>query len=337
MQLQHSLTDLRTWLEGSSHAEREEFEKRVQMLDATLARYPVSIGAPGWAAFVATDGVRVAEQLPAPVPTLAVWSTGACLAPYIRALKQSRPVIIAVVDATKTNLYRYKFGKLDEVEIVRAHHVIQPPSHMGAQPRQGFHIPTRGSAGRDSAQRSLLAGRDRMLAETADRIGVLARDNAWILVGGTKRVTSRLAEKLATIAPNRVLELDSLDVHASEAEIIQAARTGASAIRDAFDGQRISQIAEDAGAHGLGVVGPAATRRALELTSVRELYITHRYLEDHAAEAEEAVRSALDQDASVEEVSGHAAEYLAALGGMAASLRFRPSVIEGNVEMETTV
>ena len=69
MQLQHALTDLRTWLEGSSHSEREEFEKRVEMLDATLARFPVSVGAPGWAAFVTADGVRAAETLPAPVPT----------------------------------------------------------------------------------------------------------------------------------------------------------------------------------------------------------------------------------------------------------------------------
>jgi hypothetical protein len=56
---------------------------------------------------------------------------------------------------------------------------------------------------------------------------------------------------------------------------------------------------------------------------VRDLYITHRYLEDHPAEAEAAVRSAIDQAASVEEVSGAAAEQLDAHGGMAARLRYR--------------
>jgi hypothetical protein len=56
---------------------------------------------------------------------------------------------------------------------------------------------------------------------------------------------------------------------------------------------------------------------------VRDLYVTHRFLEDHAAEAERAIRAALDQDASVEEVSGQAAERLNEHGGMAVGLRFR--------------
>jgi hypothetical protein len=62
---------------------------------------------------------------------------------------------------------------------------------------------------------------------------------------------------------------------------------------------------------------------ALDQRRVRDLYITHRYLETHAAEAEGAVRSAIDQAASVEEVSGVAAAQLDAHGGMAARLRYR--------------
>jgi Bacterial archaeo-eukaryotic release factor family 10 len=337
MQLNHGLTDLRTWLEGSSHNEREEFEKCVRVLDATLERFPVSIGAPGWAAFITKEGVRDAQQLPAPVPTLAVWSTGACLAPYMRVLKQSRPVFVVITDATKAGLYRYHVGKLTHVETIRAHHVVEPALHMGGPPRQGFHTGTRGSAGRDSAQRSLLSGRDRMLAETVARIGALAREDEWILVGGIKRVAAHLAQDFASVAPNRVLELPSLDVHLSEAEIARAAAAGASALRDAFDARRVAEISEKAGAHGLGVIGATDTEAALGQASVRELYITHRYLEDHGADAEAAVRAALDQDASVEEVSGQAAEQLDSLGGMAASLRFRPSPIESVIETAGTV
>lgn len=336
MQLNHGLTDLRTWLEGSPHDEREQFERSVGLLDAALAGFPGGLGAPGWAAFIAADGVRHAQRLPAPVPTLAVWSMGPCLAPYMRALKQSRPVFVAVADASKADLYRYRFGKLDRVETVRAHHVVEPPSHMGGPPRQGFHTGTRGSTGRDAAQRSLLEGRDRMVADTVERIGDLAAGDAWILLGGIKRVVARLAEHLAPIAPNRVLELTSLDIHASEADIAQAARAGASQLRDAADARRVAEIAELAGAHGLGVVGPADARRALEQASVRELYLTHRFLEDHAAEAEDAVRAALDQDASVEEVSGQAAEHLDRSGGMAAGLRFRPSTTEGALDAANT-
>jgi hypothetical protein len=140
-----------------------------------------------------------------------------------------------------------------------------------------------------------------------------------------------LARNLAPVAPQRVLELTALDIHSTEAQIAEAAAAGASALRDTFDGDRLTEITERAGANGLGVLGPAETRAALEQSSVRELYVTRRYLEEHAAEAEDAVRSALDQDATVEEVSGAVAERLDRDGGMAAGLRFRPATLTHEV------
>lgn len=331
LQLDHGLKDVRTWLADSSHEDRESFERCVRLLEGELASFNASVGAPGWVAFITPDGTREAHQLPVAVPTLAVWSTGPCLAPYMRALKEARPVVVAVADARKAELYRYRLARLDRVETVRAYHAVERPSHMGAPPRQGFHSGTRGTAGQDAAQRSLLEGRDRMLVEAVDRIDHLAGSDGWILLGGIRRVVTRLAEQFSAIAPQRVLQLDSLDIHASDAEIADAARAGASALRAASDAKRVADIVDQAGAHGLGVVGPPETRLALGQSCVRELYMTHRYLEDHAADAENAVRAALDQDAAVEEVSGVAAERLDELGGMAAGLRFRPATIEGAV------
>jgi stalled ribosome rescue protein Dom34 len=155
-----------------------------------------------------------------------------------------------------------------------------------------------------------------------------AGDDSFILIGGIKRVTSRIAKSLVGLAPDRVLELDSLDIHSTIDEIARAARAGASELRAATDNRRISEIADQAGASGLGALGPDATRIALDNASVRDLYLTHRYLENHAAEAEQAVRSALDQHASVEEVSSGAELELERLGGMAAGLRFRPVTME---------
>lgn len=328
VQLDHSLEDLRRWLEDSSHAEREEFAQCVRRLDTAVAGFSAGIGAPGWAAFITADRIHDAQPLPAPTPTVAVWSTGPHVAPYMRALKECRPVIIIVADARRASIYRYRLGKADRVDVIHAHHIVDQPEHMGAPPRQGFHTGTRGSTGRDAAQRSLLQGRDRMIAEAADRARELAGGDGWILIGGIKRVAARLAQLLETLAPNRVTQLGSLDVHASDADIAQIARSGASELRDMVDDRRIAEILELAGAHGLGAVGPEEARLALEQSSVRDLYVTHRYLEDHAAGAEEAIRAALDQDASVEEVSGRAAERLNQHGGMAARLRFRANAIE---------
>ena len=164
-----------------------------------------------------------------------------------------------------------------------------------------------------------------MIAEAAGRARNLAGADGWIVIGGIKRVAARLAQLLAPLAPNRVLQVDSLDVHASEADIAECARSGASALRDAADARRIAEIIDLAGAHGLGMLGPTDAFLALEHSSVRDLYLTHRFLEDHAAEAERAIRAALDQDAFVEEVSGQAAERLNENGGVAVGLRFRNS------------
>jgi len=67
------------------------------------------------------------------------------------------------------------------------------------------------------------------------------------------------------------------------------------------------------------------TLKALDLAQVRELFITQKFLENHAADANGAVRRAMDEGAVVEHVSGEAATRLDALGGMAARLRYAPA------------
>ena len=162
-----------------------------------------------------------------------------------------------------------------------------------------------------------------MIADVVERVSRLAHDDAWILVAGTKAVRGHLLEGLSAV-PDRVLELESLDVHASESQIADAARAGASALRGALDARRIREIVEGAGPHGLGAVGSEATKDALNQVCVRQLYLTGRYATERAADAEAAVRAALDQSALVEEVSGGAATLLDGLGGIAAALRFHP-------------
>ena len=325
VQLDHSLADLRTWLADSARDDRGAFERCVELLEGQLAGFEAGVGSPGWAAFITRDRVHEAHHLPVPAPTLAVWSTGPCLAPYIRALKEVRPVVVAVLDARQAELYRYRLGTPERVETIHAHHVVQETAHMGTSPRQGYHVGTRGSTGRDAAQRSLLAGRDRMIAQSAARILELAGADGWIVLGGIRRVVASLAQELETRAAGRVLKLPVLEVHASTSDIAHAARTGASTLRGSHDAERVAAIADLAAAHGLGVTGSVDARWALEQGAVRELFLTHRFLENQGADAEDAVRAALGQDATVEEVSGDAARDLDAAGGIAAALRFRPA------------
>jgi hypothetical protein len=206
--------------------------------------------------------------------------------------------------------------------MIRAHIVAEPPAHMGAAPRQGFHAGVRGTTGRDAQQRRLQEGTARMLAEVVEHFTRLASADGWILVGGIQSIARQLFELLPPALRVRASRLDALDVHASPAEIADAARHGVSAIRNAYDLLQLEDIIENAGTGGRAVLGATETHQALERGAVRELYLTLRYLEEHVAQAEEAVRAALRQGAIVEEVSGSAAERLDAHGGIAGRLRY---------------
>src|SRR5689334_23311616 len=120
LQLEHGLDDLRRWLDGSSRAEHVELEQCISLLETRITDFGAGVGSPGWAAFITSDRVHYARRLPASVPTLAVWSNGPCVSPYVRSLKECRPVIVVIADAKHTTLYRYRFGTLERVERVRA-------------------------------------------------------------------------------------------------------------------------------------------------------------------------------------------------------------------------
>jgi hypothetical protein len=328
-QLDHHLDKIRHSLDRTLPGEEDRLEKCLGLLSSALSGLDPSIGAPGWAAFVTSDRMHESAALSTGTPTLAKWRTGAYLAPYFRALKDNRQAVVIVADATEATIYVNRAGTLERKETIHAHHPVDPPQHMGTPPVPGFHTGTRGTTGHDMAQRALLKGRDRMLADAAARVAELADGDTWIVLGGIRKVTAQLEGELASIAPHRVITLPSLDVNASQAEIAAGARAGVAELRDAADAKRISEIAGAAAAHGLGAVGQAATKYALEQACVRDLYVTDRYVGRYERDAEDAVRAALDQDAVVEEVSGKAAELLDAEGGIAAGLRFRPAPIGG--------
>lgn len=325
LHVERAIKDLRTWLDESARDERDDFEHTVRLLEDQLAGFDPSVGAPGWVAFITKSGVADAHHLPVPVPTRIVWSSGACIAPYLRALAENDPVVVAVVDASQADVYRYQQGAVEKIETIRAYHVMEPPLHMGDAMDPGFHGGTRGTTGTDAAQQGQLTGRDRMLAEAAERVTALAGSTGWILVGGIPGVASHLEERVAKSAPGRVAALEHLDVHATAATIAAAARSGSATLRETHDAELVSVIVDRSAAGGHGVVGAEGTRKALLAGSVHELFVTRRYLEDRAPEAENAVATAFDQDAIVVEVSGKAAELLDAHGGIGAELRFRPA------------
>ena len=328
VELDNALARIRHDAAGTTHAERLALNDSIEHLELACTTLREGIGAPGWVAFVTAQGIEHASALPSRVATSVHWTDRIWISPYVRLLQHSRSAVIALIDARKTVLYRYQDGEFEQLDVLRAHHEIGDLTHMGAPPTRGFHSGTRGSAGREAAQRALLEGTSRMLVEVAERIKELARDDVRFLIGGIRRVTRRLTRRLPHVITDRMLLLDSLDVHATPAEISAAARHGLAILRERVDLHALDDVVEQAGAHTLGVLGAESTARAITLQGVRALYLTPRYCDAHQPEVEELVRAAIAQDAFVEEVGGDAAIALDRIGGIAASLRFRPSALD---------
>jgi hypothetical protein len=320
--LDQRIEAVRDRLKGDPGGDAESFERCVELLEAELSRFTGALGSDGWMAFITTSGISYAGTLPIAVPTRVVWGKGIRITPCLRSLKHGTPVVIEVVDAAEVRLYRYWNNELEALRPVRAEVPKGVHEHMGTPPRTGFHPGVHGETGHDAARRDADEAMERMLAAATEQAVRLANHVGWILIAGVPRARALAARVAGATAPGRVLELDSLDVHATEANLVEAARTGASAIRNANDGVRIAGLIDRSGPHGRATLGRTTTRRALELGRVRELFITQHFIDGFESDAEFAVARAFRQAAGIEVVSGSAAERLDEYGGIGARLKF---------------
>jgi hypothetical protein len=323
--LDEAIVGLRASLREATHHERDRFERCVKALAIRLAPYTGALGAPGFVAFVAPDGVRHAAALPVRMPTVVTWGVGARAAPYLRALKQLRPVIAAVVDSRSARLFRYADGELASLQTLEAATEGGPRTHMGDAPRQGFHAGTRGETGSALADRAEATGMRRLLSDLTEHLTMLAGDEAWVVVGGTPQAALAALASLPPRLAERATLVSALDAHASPAAIARAAEEGATALRRQRDLAAVVDVIDRRAADARGVLGFQPTLEALRERAVRELFVTPRALASHSAEVEEAVERAFAQDATVEEVSEEAARRLDLVGeGIGATLRFLP-------------
>lgn len=323
-QLEAGLASLRRTVHARSADEARELGRCIERLMAVLGTSPASPGAPGWVAFITEEQVVRAEALPVTMPDLVRWSDGPWVSPYLRAEKELRPAIVAVVDRRSAAIYQYVLGTLTRIDALRAHAHVQPAYHMGRGPGRQFHSGTRGATGHDEAAKVLRVGTERMLREAVDRLVHASGQDGWILIGGTPQAAQTTVRMLPEGAASRAVWLRRIGHGASEAEIHRSAADGAVYLRRRLDGTLVDAALDRAArAAGRGAVGEEATRATLRLGAVQTLLISLAFLQHSPDTAEELVRAALAERAQIEVVSGAAAMRLDTdHGGVAALLRY---------------
>jgi hypothetical protein len=322
-ELQNALDAVRA---GVSPVEREAFLICETRLEQVLSRFDGAIGAPGFVAFVTPDQVRFAEPVATPMPTIAFWSRGARVAPYVRALEHERPVLAVVGGSREVRFYRWHIGTLQRLESVEARDVRaagEAPDRARTASDAGGHRNVRGATGADDARRVQEAELHRLVNDTVQRTVQEAGHTGWVVLGGAKDVVPRILTALPRAIAERTLVHPGLRSKATLADIRSAVEDGAARLRHAREQRMVSQLVERAHKTARATVGLERTREALALGAVEELLLTAHAWAAHPSEVEAVVSGTLLQGGHVEQVDGEAARTLDAEGnGIGALLRF---------------
>lgn len=309
----------------TDEAERAEFDRAAAYLDDPWPPIEGVWGMKGWAAFLTPEGARYAGSLPVQPPTLAAWRYAPVITPYLRAFKQHRPVIIALVDSRSARIYRYALGELQELpEMALSVPDVEPGAPDRPQPKGGpSHPGARGSLDTESLQRRKEKSFQRLATALASRLVELAGDDGWILIGGTPEWARHAGDAIPASHSPRVLVSTALDHNAHGKELGEAAKHAASELRSQQGHDLVDRILERSGDGGRGASGVPRVQRALQAGAVDLLVLSPHFLNRTDIDVEELVRAALARGADIEVLSGSAATDLDERSdGVAARLRF---------------
>ncbi len=322
-ELQNALDVTRS---GVPDLERQAFLVCETRLEQALSQFDGAIGAPGFVAFITPDQVRFAEPVATPMPTIAFWSRGARVAPYVRALEHERPVVAVITGSREARLYEWHTGTLTRLDSVLSRDSTEgeaPDRARTANDSDGGHRNVRGATGRDEAQRQKEADLHRLIGDTVDRVAHHVGNSGWVVLGGAKDVVPRLLTALPQSLAERTLVHPGMRSKATLSEIRDAVHDGAARLRHAREQRLVSELVERMHKNSRATVGLAPTQSAIRHGAVEELLLTQAAWIAHPKEVENVVSGTLLQGGIVEHVDGEAARTLDAQGGgIGALLRF---------------
>lgn len=278
----------------------------------------------GVAAFATADRLVHVAKLPIAPPTQVRWEEGLRAAPYVRLLKQDRPVVVVLVDRERARLFTYRDAELVELESMVAEKDIGDVGEVGMNKRGSQASGRRGQTANEKAQRILAVEADRLQTAVAERVAELVGSNGFVVVGGTKETTAHLVDHLPKSLQSRAETQPSLHLEMNVNELGEAVRDVASRMTEEWQRELVDEIRDAAHSGGKGCLGRDETIRALQERRVDTLIVARAFVEQHPDLADRCVGTAFGQSAAVEEVGGVLGDTLMReADGLAARLRFR--------------
>ncbi|MDX1646687.1 MAG: hypothetical protein R3304_06050 [Longimicrobiales bacterium] len=303
----------------------ERFDQALEHLQHTLDENDGGfLSGRGWVGFATADGLLHSESLPVPMPNLVRWEDGLRVAPYARALKQSRPVVAVVIDSRRARLLRYKVGLLAQRDVLEADTYLGDLTDVHVAKVASTHSGIRGKTGTDAAQNFLDIERDRLVVRVAEEVRKEVGADGLLVVGGAERTVDALKKELGDFAADRREILPSLNFDMSDSDLRKKVEDTASEISQRLQGEILGRVVDEARSEGAGCLGEEDTERALLEGRVDTLLISDSFRERSPDRADHFEGAAFEHGAKVIEVARDAGERLQeAGGGVGALLRYR--------------
>jgi hypothetical protein len=317
-----ALGAIRAGLQEEGSPDLETFDRASARIGEALEGFGRVLPQEGWLGFATADGRVHAEGLPFAPPDLVRWRQGIYTAPYVRALKSTRPVVMALLDGWRARLFEYLQGQMTPAEEMIADRDPVDASDVHGSKRATSATGMRGVTRTDYAQRSLDEESKRLRKQVVETVVHMIGDNGGgVAVCGTAKATAAVKKDLEEKLPGRVVEISEPSFDSSEAELAAGAAAAASELTKA----RQTRLLESCWhVPDRGSVGWKRTYHALAAGAVDTLLVARALIESAPDDAERLVRLALAQGADVEELGDDIGARLWQEGeGVAARLRFR--------------
>lgn len=331
--MEKELREARSHAEANGNRNAAAFDRARERLLKELDAPDEYLPDQGWVGFATPDEVWYAEPVRAPMPDLARWEEGIRVAPYVRALKQERPVVLVLVDRQRARVFVYRNGRIEEPENLLADLQVGDLSDVNIAKRPTNVSGVRGKTGTDAAQDTMQVHTERFIRSLMDRVGDLVGREGFLVLGGTPETVAALRQHSPDTLEDRTLVDSSLHLDMTLAQVREAAERAASQLTQRMQESLLDEVMEQANAGGRGAVGSSVVEKALREGRVDTLLLSRGFIAENPDYADHLVGGAFEQQGEVEELSSAGGERLDVEGhGVGARLRYRIAEPEATTE-----